>query len=63
LEIAGGQRVGKVLLQTGNEKTALQEVALRAALSTNTFVRSNTGISVCINMPKGRCEVVFSEMR
>ncbi len=59
LEIAGDQPVGKVLLQTSDQKTALKEVALQAALAANTFVRSNVGITVCFNMPKGRSEIVF----
>ena len=62
LEIVGERPIGKVLLQTGDQKTALQEVALRTSLTTNTFVRSKVGSTVCINMPKGRSEMIFSEM-
>ena len=59
LQIAGPNRTEKLLLQHGETKTALQEVASRRALVANSFVRTDAGTTACIELPAGRSQFLL----
>ncbi len=57
LQIPGASRADQVILQHGETKTALQEVASKSALIANSYVRANDTTTVCIELPSGRSQL------